>query len=72
MSTSWRYRDDKPGDVQFITIKGVGGLPIFALREDVRFLLSLLAQEVRTGELTILAFVFVRNHAHFVLLSPHG
>jgi REP element-mobilizing transposase RayT len=72
MGESWRYRQDEPGGTQFITVKGVGGLPIFALREDARYFLSLVAREVRAGELEVLSFAFVRNHAHFLVVSPHG
>ena len=72
MRTSWRDRLDEPGDTQFITVKGVGGLPIFALREDARYFLSLVAREVRARELEVQSFAFVRNHAHFLVVSPHG
>lgn len=72
MSRSWRYREDQPGDVQYVTVKGVGGLPIFGFRADVRFFLSLIAREVRAGALAVFCYSFVRNHAHFLVLSPHG
>ena len=72
MPRSWRYRDDAPGSTHFVTVKGVGGLPIFSLRDDVRYFLSLLAREARAGALGVRCYAFVRNHAHFLLSSPHG
>lgn len=72
MSPSWRYRKDGPGTLQFVTIKGVGGLPVFGRREDARYLLSLLAREVRAGAIAIFCFSFVVNHVHLLFLSPHG
>lgn len=69
---SWRNRRDNPGSLHFVTAKGVGGLPIFATNEDIRIYQALCAKEVHRSELAVNHFVFVRNHTHLLLSSPHG
>ncbi len=69
---SRRPRFDRPGRFHHVMNRGVARRTVFENRRDVRYFLSLLAREARSGKLKIQAFAILTTHFHLLVASPQG
>lgn len=67
-----RPRGDHPGAWHHAMNRGIARRPVFEDRACVRYFLSLLAREVRKGDLEVHSFVFMTTHYHLLVRSPTG
>ncbi len=65
-------RIDACGMFHHVMNRGLSQRTVFETRRDVRFFLSLLAREVRAGNLRMLAYAILTTHFHLLAQSPRG
>jgi REP element-mobilizing transposase RayT len=69
---SRRPRFDAPGRLHHVMNRGIARRTVFETRADARYFLSLLAREVRKGNLRVYAFAILTTHFHLLVASPQG
>ena len=69
---SRRPRFDAPGRLHHVMNRGIARRTVFETRNDARYFLSLLAREVRAGQLRVYAFSILTTHFHLLIASPKG
>ena len=67
-----RLRDDVPGRWHHGFNRAICRRPMFENEADCRKFLSLLAKEVRRGNLEVHGFCLMINHYHLLVRSPNG
>lgn len=65
-------RYDDSGEHHHVMSRGTAKRPIFETRQDVRFLLSLIARMVKDGKIAVLAYCVLTTHYHLLLRSVTG
>lgn len=65
-------RKDEPGAWHHVTARGIAKRTIFERREDHRMFLSLVAREVRRGEIEVHAYSLMQTHLHMLVRSPRA
>jgi REP element-mobilizing transposase RayT len=67
-----KRREDRPGYIHHVGIKGGCGQEIFVNDEEIEFFFGLLLDEVERGRIVILAIAILTNHLHAVVISLTG
>ena len=67
-----RARYDEPDMYHHVMNRGIARRPVFENDRDRRFFLALLAAEVRTGRIEVLAFSLMLTHFHLLVRSVTG
>lgn len=67
-----RSRRDVPGSWHHVVNRGIARRTIFEGRDDTRYFLSRLAQEVRRGRIEVHAYSLLTTHYHLLVRSPVG
>lgn len=65
-------RDDCPGRIHHVYIRGINKRSIFDTEKGIRIFLALLARAVKKGRIRLLAFCFMETHVHLVIESVTG
>jgi len=67
-----RLRTDYPGAWHHVVNRGVARRTLFETKRDIRFFLSCLARQVRSGDLEVHAYAVLTTHFHLLVRSPRG
>jgi REP element-mobilizing transposase RayT len=67
-----RPREDRPGTWHHVVNRGVAKRPLFESRDDMRYFLSRLALQVRSGRIEVHAYCLMTTHFHLLVRSPIG
>lgn len=67
-----RPRGDVPGSWHHVVNRAIAKRPYFEARSDMRYFLSRLAAEVRSGRIEVHAYCLMTTHFHLLVRSPIG
>ncbi len=67
-----RSRQDSAGSWHHVVNRGIAKRVMFETRSDVRYFLSRLAREVRSGRIEVHSYCVMMTHFHLLVRSPIG